>query len=329
LGTIRLVCDLIILFAVSLFCTDSMAEARRWQILDEGLYLGKFPPLVKSHISNFPITIVKINPEFYSFKLLCASEHDGNMRTAKKWCNEFGLLAAINASMYQDTDPLKSTGYMKNYNHINNPHINTAFGAFMAFNPIDSSLPEPRFVDRRLQKDWKDQIEKYHTVVQNYRMISKGKRKGWPQQKKLYSTAAVGMDKDNNVLFIHSPSPYSTHDCIAHHFGQGLGSPDKGRLHQKGSGHALFKRRSCCYQLVHLHLCHSHGPFTSSKPGLLHQSTCQCFIGGCVSKGETAALASFGGVFGSGWHIQSDGQLRHVTMDLPDIGIQFYSEGTQ
>ncbi len=214
MGTIRLVCDLIILFAVSLFCTDSMAEARRWQILDEGLYLGKFPPLVKSHISNFPIIILKINPEFYSFKLLCASEHDGNMRTAKKWCNEFGLLAAINASMYQDTDPLKSTGYMKNYNHINNPHINTAFGAFMAFNPIDSSLPEPRFVDRRLQKDWKDQIEKYHTVVQNYRMISKGKRKGWPQQKKLYSTAAVGMDKDNNVLFIHSPSPYSTHDFI-------------------------------------------------------------------------------------------------------------------
>ena len=45
-------------------------------------------------------------------------------------------------------------------------------------------------------------------------MISKGKRKGWPQQKKLYSTAAVGMDKDNNVLFIHSPSPYSTHDFI-------------------------------------------------------------------------------------------------------------------
>ena len=206
--------SLIILLACSLFCTDSKAEANLWQMLDEGLYLGEFASTLKSRISNFPITILKINPDFYSFKLLCASEHDGNMRTAKQWCNEFGLLAAINASMYQDTDPLKSTGYMKNYNHINNPHINPAFGAFMAFNPIDSSLPESRFVDRRLQKDWKAQIEKYHTVVQNYRMISKGKRKGWPQQKKLYSMAAVGMDKDNNVLFIHSPSPYSTHDFI-------------------------------------------------------------------------------------------------------------------
>jgi hypothetical protein len=211
---IALLKSLIILLTVSLFCTDSKAEPQLWKMLDDGLYLGEFASTLKSRISNFPITILKINPGFYSFKLLCASEHGGNMRTAKQWCNEFGLLAAINASMYQDTDPLKSTGYMKNYNHINNPHFNPAFGAFMVFNPIDSSLPESRFVDRRLQEGWKAQIEKYHTVVQNYRMISKGKRKGWPQQKKLYSTAAVGMDKDNNVLFIHSPSPYSTHDFI-------------------------------------------------------------------------------------------------------------------
>jgi hypothetical protein len=183
-------------------------------MLDEGLYLGEFASTLKSRITDFPITILKIDPKFYAFKVLCASEHDGNMRTAKQWCDEFDLLAAINASMYQDTDPLKSTGYMKNYNHLNNPHINPAFGAFMTFNPIDSSLPEARFVDRRLQKDWEAQIEKYNTVIQNYRMISKGKRKGWPQQDKLYSTAAMGMDIDKNILFIHSPSPYSTHDFI-------------------------------------------------------------------------------------------------------------------
>ena len=135
---IGLLKSLVILLAVSFFCTDSQAEPQLWKMLDEGLYLGEFASTLKSRISNFPITILKINPKSYSFKLLCASEHDGNMRTAKQWCNEFGLLAAINASMYQDTDPLKSTGYMKNYNHINNPHTNPAFGAFMAFNPIDS-----------------------------------------------------------------------------------------------------------------------------------------------------------------------------------------------
>jgi hypothetical protein len=201
-------------FAVTLFYSESKAESKPWKMLDEGLYLAEFNSTLKSRITDFPITILKISPEFYSFKLLCATEHGRKMRTVKQWCNEFNLLAVINASMYQDTDPLKSTGFMKNYTHMNNPYINPAFGAFMAFNPINASLPEPRFVDRRLQKDWKVQIEKYSTVVQNYRMISKGKRKGWPQQDKLYSTAAMGMDIENNVLFIHSPSPHSTHDLI-------------------------------------------------------------------------------------------------------------------
>ena len=54
----------------------------------------------------------------------------------------------------------------------------------------------------------------YHTVVQNYRMISKGKKRGWPPEGEIYSTAAIGMDSDRHVLFILSRSPYSTHDLI-------------------------------------------------------------------------------------------------------------------
>jgi len=73
---IGLLQSLIILLSVSLFCTDSKAEPQLWQMLDGGLYLGEFASTLKSRISNFPITILKINPEFYSFKLLCASEHD-------------------------------------------------------------------------------------------------------------------------------------------------------------------------------------------------------------------------------------------------------------
>ena len=92
---IGLLQGLVILLAVSLFCTDSKAEATLWQMLGEGLYLGKFASPVKSRIYNFPITILKINPEFYSFKLLCASEHDGNMRTAKQWCNELVTFKSV------------------------------------------------------------------------------------------------------------------------------------------------------------------------------------------------------------------------------------------
>ncbi len=205
---------LVILISFSLFCTDSVAETNAWEKLDEGLFLGKFDPKKKSRVCYAKIIILKIDPKLYSFKLLSASEHGRKSRTVRQWGNEFGLVAAINASMYQNMDFLKSTGYMKNYKHFNNSHINKKFSSFLVFNPIDSALPRVQIIDRRVQKNWKSVMKKYHTVVQNYRMISKGKKRGWPQRGVLYSTAAIGMDRENNVLFVLSPSPYSTHDFI-------------------------------------------------------------------------------------------------------------------
>jgi len=199
---------------VCLLTAESMADSDAWQKLDDGLYLGEFDPQKKSEIYQCKIIVLKFDPKVYSFHLLTATEHDRKPRTAKQWCREFGLRASINASMYLSIDLLKSTGYMKNYKHVNNSHINPAFGAFIAFNPKDSFLPELQIIDRRLHRNWKDLIKKYNTVVQNYRMISKGKKRGWPQQEQMYSIAAIGTDRKNNVLFIHSQSPYSTHDFI-------------------------------------------------------------------------------------------------------------------
>ena len=203
-----------ILILLTLLSMGSTAESYGWQRLDDGLYVGEFDPKQKSKIWNHKIVILKIDPKFYSFRLLSASEHDRKSRTVKQWCNEFGLVAAINASMYQSTDQLKSTGYMKNYSHFNNSQINKHFGSLMLFNPIESSLPKVRIIDRRFQKDWKGLVTKYNSVVQNYRMITNGEKMGWAQQAKRYSTAAIGVDTDDNVLFILSRSPYSTHDFI-------------------------------------------------------------------------------------------------------------------
>jgi hypothetical protein len=205
---------LVTLMCLFIFSVVPGVKSHAWQKLNDGLYLGQFASKKKSKIWNHNIVILKIDPKFYAFELLSASEHDLRSRTAKQWCNEFGLVAAINASMYQSADLLKSTGYMKNYNHFNNSLINKYFGSLMVFNPIDSSFPEVQIIDRRLQKNWKTLIEKYNTVVQNYRMITNGEMKGWPQQAKRYSTAAIGMDGEDNVLFILSRPPYSTHDFI-------------------------------------------------------------------------------------------------------------------
>jgi hypothetical protein len=103
---------------------------------------------------------------------------------------------------------------LKNGEHINNGYINRNFGAFMAFNPRDPGLPPIRFIDRYLEPNWKEITDTYRSVVQNYRMISDGKQRGWPQERQIWGTAAVGMDKERRVLFILTPAAYSTSDFI-------------------------------------------------------------------------------------------------------------------
>jgi len=203
-----------IFICLSLTGGDSPAETSAWMRLDKGLYLGEFDPKQKSRICHHKIIILKIDPKRYPLRLLSASEHGGKQRTAKHWCKEFGLQAAINASMYQNMDLLKSTGYMRNYDDVNNAYLNRNFGSLLVFNPTHPSLPQVQMIDRRLQRNWKSIMEKYHTVVQNYRMITQGKKRGWPQRRVIHGAAAVGMDMDDNVLFILSRSPYSTHDLI-------------------------------------------------------------------------------------------------------------------
>ncbi len=188
------------------------AESEGWTTLAEGLMLGEFLPARKSPVADEAVLVLRVDPSRYSLRLLSAMEHGERSRTIRRWCEEFGLLAAINAGMYQSN--LRSTGYMRNYGHVNNPGINPAYGAFFLFNPKDPALPPVRWVDSRRDKGWEGLLRQYESVVQNYRMISDGRKVKWPEQDKAHSTAALGMDRSGHVLFILSRAPYTPHDFI-------------------------------------------------------------------------------------------------------------------
>ena len=185
-------------------------SANKFISINQGLWLGEFNSPAKSITGTSRVTVLKINPRFYSLKLLSAGEKNTGSITADAWVDKFNLIAVINASMYLQ-DHKTSTGYMKNVGYVNNKNINKRFGAFMVFNVDDSSLPPVQIIDRTYQ-DWKNLIGKYKTVVQNYRMVSLKQENVWKQKIKIFSIACVGMDKEGNVLFIHSRSPYSIHD---------------------------------------------------------------------------------------------------------------------
>lgn len=104
---------LIVLAAV---WSTAPAEGRGWTRLADGLLWGEFSPALKSPGADDPVVVLKVDPSRYSFRLLSAVEHGERLRTTREWCEEFGLLSAINAGMYRSN--LRSTGYMRNYGEV-------------------------------------------------------------------------------------------------------------------------------------------------------------------------------------------------------------------
>jgi uncharacterized protein YigE (DUF2233 family) len=160
------------------------------------------------------IRVLRIDPSRYKLRLLNASAtENGRLLSAKEWCRQNGLVAAINASMYQADLKKASVSLMRTKNHINNPILKKKEKAILAFDRHKPDVPLVKIIDRECE-DFKIWEKKYKTLIQNYRMISCKGKNVWAQQPQKRSRAAIAVDDHGRVLFIHVGSPYSTHDLI-------------------------------------------------------------------------------------------------------------------
>lgn len=189
----------------------SNAQVISWKKVDEGLFVTEFVPIKKSNIGDSKITIVKIAPKYYTFKLINAKEKDSQSGTAKDWCEKEKLIAAINAGMFLQ-DGLTNVGYMKNYSFINSSKLNK-YNTILAFSRRVSDVPEIQIIDLKSQ-DWNLLKTKYNCYSQGIRMIDKNQKNCWSQQNRKWSMVVIGIDKNGNALFIFTRSPYSVHDFI-------------------------------------------------------------------------------------------------------------------
>jgi len=196
--------SIIVLAALWIFLsTPSISSPEElWKRIDDGLFLSELNPQ--------KLTLVKIDPTYYSLKLLSLSENKNMRMTAKQWCKNQNLILAINAGMFW-TDGITNVGYMKNFNHINNPRFNSRYKAVLAFNRVDVTIPEIQIIDLKCQ-DFETLRDKYQTLIQGIRMTSCRQENVWEKQDKMWSVAAFGMDKSGNGLFIFTESRYSVHD---------------------------------------------------------------------------------------------------------------------
>jgi hypothetical protein len=187
-------------------------EDAGWRKLAEGLELGIFDSHLPSEIGDSKIRVLRIDPQYFKLQLLNASAvEDGQPLSAKEWSRRNGLVAAINASMYQ-ADYKSSVSLMRTKAHVNNPRLSKDM-AILAFDRKQSDIPRVKIIDRQCD-DFETWNKRYGTMIQSIRMISCTGKNVWMQQPQKWSTAAIAIDDHERVLFIHVGSPYSTHDVI-------------------------------------------------------------------------------------------------------------------
>ena len=182
-----------------------------WDNLEKGLDYGKFKVDASAVTGDSIIHVLRINPEYWDFKLLCASElTEGKRFSVKDWCDKYELTAGINAGMY-DVDMLTHIGHLSNYQHVNNRTDHPQYHSVAAFNPKSKKHSPFRIIDTETEA-LADIRKNYHSVTENLRLIKRSRQNRWEQQTKKWSEAALGEDKNGNALFIFCRSPYSMHD---------------------------------------------------------------------------------------------------------------------
>lgn len=200
---------------VAVVCTPLRAAPSAeapWRKLAPGLELASFSAPVNGDDPDAPIAVLRIDPLQFELRLLMSSATPGGARlTAREWCENNSLVAAVNAGMYQE-DFKTSVSLMKSRTHVNNAHL-TRHRAVLAFDRLDGSVPPVQIIDRDLQP-YDDLAAKYGSLVQGIRMVALDGRNVWAAQEERYSVAAVGVDRDGKVLFVHSRGRRTPHDLV-------------------------------------------------------------------------------------------------------------------
>jgi len=192
-----------------------------WTSLMDGLQYAEVDTPVKSVVNDSRLTILKIDVRKFDFEFLTASEHGMQPRTAPDWASEFGQNIIINAGMYKYNKTQSNKGYMKNYNHLNNPVRNNYYNALLAMHPKDPQKPPFEIIDTYKQ-DWEKIKNQYHSVCQGMRMINdKGEGMAFTKRPdQSCSMILAATDTERNLYFIFTRSPYTHLKMIA--FLQGL-----------------------------------------------------------------------------------------------------------
>jgi len=187
------------------------AAAEPWRELEPGLDLAEVSAPADD-ADDRSLHVLRIDTERYDLVLLNASAtEEGELHTARSWSRDHGLVAAVNASMYQQ-DYRTSVSLMRTRDHVNNSYVSKD-NTVLAFDPLDDQAARAVLIDRTCD-DFESLSARYGSLVQGIRMVSCHGNNTWSQQRRRHATAAIGVDGAGRILLIYCERPMTTHDLI-------------------------------------------------------------------------------------------------------------------
>jgi hypothetical protein len=121
----------------------------------------------------------------------------------------------VNAGMFNMANQIVNKGYLKNYNHVNNPRLNKNYNVMMGMNPIHDSDNSMIIADMTL-RNWETVRSNYNSLCQGIRMIDgNGAPLNWNKRPGQLCSMVIGAsDLSGNIYFAFTRSPYTHQQMI-------------------------------------------------------------------------------------------------------------------
>lgn len=196
-----------------------------WTPVAPGLDLGDFTiARPAGEAATATITILRIDPATWSLEFLTPHDTDkATLLTARQWCEQHDLTAAINAGMFA-VDFSTHVGFAATRGRVRCEIVND-YQSVAAFDPVPGrSLPPFRLFDLDAPGVTLESIRRdYGSAVQNLRLIKRPGDNRWQRQDKCWSEAALAEDDQSRILFVFCRAPMTMHDFNEALLGLGIG----------------------------------------------------------------------------------------------------------
>lgn len=213
---------LFLTFSLVFFAQDSVLlkgekpDFYQWQTLGKGIsLLETFAPL-KSYVGDSKLTILRLNPDQLEFHVYAATHGDSVRKDAMEWADSLRLNIVFNAGMYELSKPLNARGFLKTFDHYNNPNLAEGFNCMLGVGPKDTSKYNNIDILDLQCANWQTAKNDFEGYVQCLRMIDcNGGPMSWTRRKQSCSMLVAAKDPQGRFYLIFCRSPYSQNQMIA------------------------------------------------------------------------------------------------------------------